>query len=86
MNYPRPTLASEINVSRCNISSAKAEVLVAITGHGPPRRYVLSLEEGNSTPTIIVPPGKARTRLLIRWLLIHVLMVPPAGGCTGTGA
>ncbi|GBL80593.1 hypothetical protein AVEN_225277-1 [Araneus ventricosus] len=32
---------------------------------------------GNSTHTITVPPGKARTPLLIRRFLIHVLVAPP---------
>ncbi|GBM65386.1 hypothetical protein AVEN_232319-1 [Araneus ventricosus] len=44
------------------------------------RRYMLSLEGGDSTPTIIAPPGKTRTRLIILRLVVHVLVVPPPPG------
>ncbi|GBN09963.1 hypothetical protein AVEN_214874-1 [Araneus ventricosus] len=67
----------KLNGSRCNSSSTDAGDLVAITGHGPIpheggtyyhwRRYLL-----HTRP-------ETRTRLLIRWLLIHALVVHPGG-------
>ncbi|GBM50577.1 hypothetical protein AVEN_266792-1 [Araneus ventricosus] len=44
------------------------------------RRYVSSSVRVNSTHAVTIPTRKARTRLLIRKLLIHILVVPPGGG------
>ncbi|GBM07262.1 hypothetical protein AVEN_214040-1 [Araneus ventricosus] len=42
------------------------------------RRHALLPAEGKPQPLLYPRPG-ARTRLLIRQLLIHVLVVPPGG-------
>ncbi|GBN25252.1 hypothetical protein AVEN_263791-1, partial [Araneus ventricosus] len=66
-----------------NSSSTEVGVLVAITGHPTyvPQTRLLLYEVrtitggGNSTPTIIVPPGEVRPCLHIRRLLTHELPV-----------
>ncbi|GBM23900.1 hypothetical protein AVEN_107568-1 [Araneus ventricosus] len=83
-NINRVTLALPwhsgfLNDSHCNRSSTEAGVLIAITDQGPFRRRYVSLVRGNSTSTIAIPPGEARTGLLIRWLLLRELAVPPQG-------
>ncbi|GBN26109.1 hypothetical protein AVEN_169634-1 [Araneus ventricosus] len=69
---PCRSIRVKLNESRCNNSSTEARVLVALTGHGPTPpeggTYYNWRRELN-TPV--------RTRLLIRWLLVHGL-VPPA--------
>ncbi|GBL72055.1 hypothetical protein AVEN_115074-1 [Araneus ventricosus] len=81
--YPRLTEASRVlNDSSCNSWSTEAGVLV--DNHQPRHdlsrsRYVLSLEESNTTPTISIPPGEASFCLLIRQQLIRVLETPRRG-------
>ncbi|GBN24828.1 hypothetical protein AVEN_99429-1 [Araneus ventricosus] len=68
-----------LNDSRYNNSSTEAEVLVAITSHGPtfPVGGTCYLwREVTLPPPLFLPLGGARSRLLIRRLLIHELVVP----------
>ncbi|GBL60645.1 hypothetical protein AVEN_176301-1, partial [Araneus ventricosus] len=83
-NWIYPALSwhpGPLNGSPCNSSSAEAEVLVAITGHGPtpPEGGTYCHWRGLEypKPPITIYTRKARTRLLIRRLLICVLAQPP---------
>ncbi|GBN60116.1 hypothetical protein AVEN_193033-1 [Araneus ventricosus] len=62
-------------------SETEIGVLTAISVHGRnpnEERPVIGVEV-TQTHIITAPPGEARTRLLIRQLLIYVLMVPHLG-------
>ncbi|GBL85705.1 hypothetical protein AVEN_193157-1 [Araneus ventricosus] len=77
---PLPWHLGNLNDSLCNSSSAEAQVLVAITGHGlTPRRrsYVLLLEEGlifpfcthvlEREPAYLSVASRLRARGVRRW-------------------
>ncbi|GBL75318.1 hypothetical protein AVEN_194534-1 [Araneus ventricosus] len=73
--WPCLGIQASVNGSRRNSLSTETGVLVAITGHGP----TPPKEIHNINPIIIVPPAEARTRLLIRRILIDKLGCPPGG-------
>ncbi|GBM40093.1 hypothetical protein AVEN_246003-1 [Araneus ventricosus] len=71
-----PKNPKTLNDSRCNSLSTEVGVLTPVTGHGPiPPKGGTYYHLGgyNSTSHLYPHPG-TRTRLLIRWLLIRVIL------------
>ncbi|GBM24683.1 hypothetical protein AVEN_46184-1 [Araneus ventricosus] len=82
VNHVTPILhrhPGTLNDSRCNSSSIEAGVLTAITGHGqnpPDGGTYYHCREVTQPPPLLYPRPEARTLLLLRLLIIHVLVVP----------
>ncbi|GBN15133.1 hypothetical protein AVEN_173919-1 [Araneus ventricosus] len=69
-----------LNDNRCNTEAGVLVVLPA-RARSSRCRYILFLEERNTTPTIIVTPGEVTPRLPIWRLLIYVIaLTSPLGG------
>ncbi|GBM21437.1 hypothetical protein AVEN_161052-1 [Araneus ventricosus] len=69
-----------LNGNRCYSSSAEAGVLVPITYHlSTPLIGGTHYHRQWASRAIIIPTREARPILLIRWLLIHLLVVLPSG-------